>query len=62
MRALTRLTSGLMIFIGIAIVVRTLSAGGGAGAIGVLVGLLFVGAGAGRLWVLRGSDEGEEER
>ena len=31
MRALTRLTSGLMVFLGVAIVVRTIDAGGGAG-------------------------------
>ena len=61
MRALTLLTSGLLVFLGIAIVVRTLAAGGGAGAIGVLVGILFVFAGAGRLWVLVRSDE-EDER
>ncbi|MEA2312147.1 MAG: hypothetical protein QOE28_2115 [Solirubrobacteraceae bacterium] len=64
MKALTRLTSGLMIFLGIAIVVRTIGAGGGATAFGVLIGLLFVGAGAGRLWVLRGQGDegGGEER
>jgi hypothetical protein len=60
MRALTILTSGLMIFLGLAIVVRTVVAGGGAAAIGVLIGALFVFAGAGRLWVLLNS--GEDER
>lgn len=50
MRALTLLTSGLMIFIGVAIVVRTIGAGGGPGALGTLLGILFVAAGAGRLW------------
>jgi hypothetical protein len=60
MRALTILTSGLMVFLGLAIVVRTVAAGGGAAAIGVLIGALFVFAGAGRLWVLLRS--GEEER
>jgi hypothetical protein len=60
MRALTVLTSGLMVFLGLAIVVRTLAAGGGATAFGIIIGTLFVAAGAGRLWVtLRsGEDEG----
>jgi len=58
MRALTVLTSGLMVFIGLAIVVRTVAAGGGAAAIGVLIGALFVFAGAGRLWVtIRGRED-----
>jgi phosphotransferase system glucose/maltose/N-acetylglucosamine-specific IIC component len=60
MRALTILTSGLMVFIGIAIVIRTLDAGGGAGALGILLGVLFVAAGAGRLWMTLHS--GEDER
>jgi len=47
--------SVLMMVIGIALVVRTLTAGGGAAATGVLLGVLFVAAGAGRLWLqLRG--------
>jgi hypothetical protein len=49
-RALTLLTSGLMLFLGVAILVRTVGAGGGPMALGILVGLLFVAAGAGRLW------------
>jgi hypothetical protein len=57
MRALTLLTSGLMVFIGLAIVVRTIMAGGGAAALGVLLGALFVFAGAGRLWLMLRSDE-----
>jgi hypothetical protein len=56
-RTLTRLTSALMIVIGVAIVVRTLSAGGGPAALGVLLGVLFVAAGAGRLYVQRTGDE-----
>jgi hypothetical protein len=58
MKALTLLTSSLMVFIGLAIVVRTVAAGGGATAVGVLLGTLFVAAGAGRLYVaLRGSED-----
>ena len=62
MKALTRLTSGLMVFIGVAIVVRTIDAGGGPAALGILVGVLFVAAGAGRLYVSRTQGRDEEER
>jgi hypothetical protein len=59
MRALTLLTSGLMVFLGIAIIARTIDAGGGAAALGILIGVLFVAAGGGRLWlILRREDEG----
>jgi len=47
----TRVMSLLMIVIGIALVVRTLVAGGGPAALGVLLGVLFVAAGAGRLYL-----------
>jgi hypothetical protein len=50
MKALTLLTSGLMVFLGVAIIVRTLDAGGGPGALGIILGVLFLAAGAGRLW------------
>jgi len=43
--------SVLMMVIGIALVVRTLAAGGGALATGVLLGVLFIAAGAGRLYL-----------
>jgi len=43
----------LMVLIGIALIVRTLAAGGGGFAIGLLLGVLFVAAGAGRLYVER---------
>ena len=65
MRALTLLTSGLMVFIGIAIVVRTIGAGGGPTALGILLGIAFVAAGAGRLWAtnaLQRHREDEEDR
>jgi hypothetical protein len=42
----------LMILIGIALLVRTAIAGGGALATGVVLGLLFVAAGAARLYLL----------
>jgi hypothetical protein len=47
----TRVFSVAMIVIGIALVVRTVAAGGGAVAIGVLLGVLFIAAGAGRLYL-----------
>ena len=51
----TRVLSVAMIVIGIALIVRTLAAGGGALATGLVLGVLFVLAGAGRLYLqLRG--------
>ena len=52
-RATTPIFSVALILIGIALVVRTLAAGGGALAVGLLLGVLFVAAGAGRLYVSR---------
>ena len=43
----------VMVLLGVAIVVRTLAAGGGPLALGILFGLLFIAAGAGRLYVER---------
>ena len=43
--------SATMVVIGIALLVRTLVAGGGALATGVLLGILFVAAGAARLYL-----------
>ena len=47
----TRVLSVAMIVIGVALVVRTIAAGGGAVAIGLLLGVLFIAAGAGRLYL-----------
>lgn len=47
----THILSWVMVLVGIALVVRTVAAGGGAIAQGVLIGALFVAAGAGRLWI-----------
>ena len=49
----TTLLGAIMVVLGIAIVVRTLAAGGGATAFGILLGVLFVAAGAGRVWLAR---------
>jgi hypothetical protein len=54
-RSGTVVLSTALLVIGIALIVRTLFAGGGAGALGILLGVLFVAAGAGRLWVVRKS-------
>jgi hypothetical protein len=53
LRTATTVLSLLMVAIGIALVVRTAAAGGGAAAFGIVVGLLFVAAGAGRLYAER---------
>jgi hypothetical protein len=49
----TRALSALMVLIGVAIIVRTVAAGGGPLALGLLLGVLFVAAGAGRLYAER---------
>ena len=51
----TRVLSVAMIVIGVALIVRTLVAGGGAIATGIVLGALFVAAGVARLYLqLRG--------
>jgi hypothetical protein len=50
-RGTTRLLSVVMVGLGVAIVVRTLAAGGGPLAVGVLLGLLFIAAGVARLYL-----------
>ena len=50
---MTRVLSALMVVIGLAIIVRTLAAGGGPVALGMVLGVLFVAAGAGRLYAER---------
>jgi heme A synthase len=47
----TIVLSAALMLIGVAIVARTIDAGGGLASVGVLLGVLFVVAGAGRLWV-----------
>jgi hypothetical protein len=49
--ATTRLLSIAMLVLGLAMIVRAISAGGGPLAVGVIFGVLFIAAGAGRLWV-----------
>ena len=45
--------SVLMVVVGIALIVRTLIAGGGALATGLILGLLFIAAGLGRIYLRR---------
>ena len=52
-RRATLLLSGLMLSVGVALSVRAVAAGGGPGAVGVVLGALFLLAGAGRLYVER---------
>jgi hypothetical protein len=47
----TRLLPALMALIGVALIVRTLAAGGGALAVGIVFGVLFLAAGVGRLYL-----------
>jgi hypothetical protein len=47
----TRTMSIIMVVIGIALIVRTVAAGGGVAATGIILGVLFVLAGAARLYV-----------
>ena len=49
-RGATLVLSGALVLIGLAMLVRTLNAGGGAFALGTVLGILFVAAGAGRLY------------
>lgn len=51
-RSGTVLLSALLVVVGVALVVRTLAAGGGAGALGIVLGVLFTAAGIGRLWIV----------
>jgi hypothetical protein len=46
--------SALLLLVGIAMIVSALASGGGALAIGVVLGALLALLGAGRLWLARG--------
>lgn len=52
-RAGTAVTSLLLMVLGVAMLVTTLARGGGALALGLVLGVLFVAAGAGRIYVMR---------
>ena len=53
-RRSTQVLSVAMLVLGVAMIVRAVTAGGGVLAVGVVLGVLFVAAGLGRLWVARG--------
>ena len=53
-RRLRSALTGVAVLLGVAMIVRTVTLGGGPVAIGVILGTLFILAGAGRLWVARG--------
>jgi hypothetical protein len=59
----TRVLSALLLVIGVAMVVSALANGGGALALGVVLGTLLALLGAGRLWLASGrGGGGAEER
>ncbi len=51
-RRSTQVLSAAMVVIGVAIVVRTVAAGGSPISVGLVLGVLFVVAGCGRLYLL----------
>lgn len=52
-RTTTQVMSLIMVVIGIALLVRTVSEGGGILSLGVILGVLFLAAGAGRFLLAR---------
>jgi hypothetical protein len=50
-RSSTAVLSTILVVLGVALIVRTLAAGGGAIAFGLLIGVLFIAAGLGRLYL-----------
>jgi len=60
----TRVLSALLLVVGVAMVVSALARGGGALALGVVLGTLLALLGAGRLWLAsaHGADGSADER
>jgi hypothetical protein len=50
-QSFNRFTSAAMVVIGIALLIRTIAAGGGALASGIVLGVLFIAAGVGRIYL-----------
>jgi hypothetical protein len=50
----TRVMSALILIVGLAMIVSALARGGGALALGVVLGVMLALLGAGRLWLARG--------
>jgi hypothetical protein len=61
-RQTTAILSAILVLIGVAMIVRTVVAGGGAGAFGLVVGVLFIAAGIGRLYVNNRLPRGRRQR
>ena len=53
----TRVLSGLLMLVGLAMIVSALARGGGALALGVVLGTMLALLGAGRLWLARGGTQ-----
>jgi hypothetical protein len=56
--ASSRALAGLLVLVGVAMVASALARGGGALALGVVLGTMFALLGAGRLWLARGGGGG----
>ena len=54
--ASTRVLSGALLVVGVAMIVSALARGGGALAFGVVVGTMLALVGAARLWLARGGE------
>jgi multisubunit Na+/H+ antiporter MnhB subunit len=52
----TRVLSAMLMLVGLAMVVSALTRGGGALALGVVLGTMLALLGAGRLWLARGGE------
>ena len=50
----TRVMSALILIVGLAMIVSAIARGGGALALGVVLGVMLALLGAGRLWLARG--------
>ena len=60
--ASTRVLSALLFVVGVAMVVSALARGGGALALGVVLGTMLALLGAGRLWLASARGGGADER
>jgi multisubunit Na+/H+ antiporter MnhB subunit len=58
--ASTRFMSAIIMLLGVTMVVSALARGGGALALGVVLGTMLALLGAGRLWLARGGERGAE--
>jgi multisubunit Na+/H+ antiporter MnhB subunit len=52
----TRVLSGIIMLLGVTMVISALARGGGALALGVVLGTMLALLGAGRLWLARGGE------